>query len=132
MWSPGFSGAGVPSTPGGRRIRQTAAATRSHSAATPAATRSTGSEKSSELEEDASPGTAHVRACFPVDRPSRVRCALPSPEELAAARAPGAEVIDISELLRKSVEQSTRERGRGKEKGKAAARKSRPKETAKA
>lgn len=57
--------------------------------------------------------------------------ALPSPEELAAGRAPGAEVIDISELLRKSVEQSTRERGQGGGKAKASGRKSRPKETAK-
>ncbi|MDA8165908.1 MAG: Ku protein [Desulfobacteraceae bacterium] len=54
--------------------------------------------------------------------------ALPSPEELAAARAPGAEVIDISELLRKSVEQTARERGREE----AAPRKSRRKEPAEA
>jgi DNA end-binding protein Ku len=38
--------------------------------------------------------------------------ALPSPEELETARISGAEVIDISELLKKSVQQTARERGR--------------------
>lgn len=39
--------------------------------------------------------------------------ALPSPEELEAARGPGAEIVDISELLKRSVQQTVLERGRG-------------------
>jgi non-homologous end joining protein Ku len=58
--------------------------------------------------------------------------ALPSPEELAASRAVGAEVIDISELLRRSVQQTAKERGKGGgKKGQVSGRKSRQKETAK-
>ncbi|MEJ2032714.1 MAG: Ku protein [Deltaproteobacteria bacterium] len=59
--------------------------------------------------------------------------ALPSPGELAAGKAPGtgAEVIDISELLRKSVEQTARKRGRGNVKSEPGVKKSKQKETAK-
>jgi DNA end-binding protein Ku len=57
--------------------------------------------------------------------------AMPTPEELAATRPSGAEVIDISELLRKSVQQTARERGKAaKSKSGTTAGKSRRKEPA--
>jgi DNA end-binding protein Ku len=56
--------------------------------------------------------------------------ALPTPEELAAARPPGGEIIDITELLRKSVQQTASERGRAAKNDGGQTRRSRRKETA--